>query len=564
MPKPLRMSSCAWLLPCLPLVLSIGCGTESGAGNGGAGGMPAGGIGGAGGRGTGGSGTSSGGSTGSGTGGAGGSSTAGSGGSATAGSGGSGAGGSGTGGSNTEPQPTDAGSPTDMGMTPPTMPPPTAEEPLPPCVRTVQVAGQDALAPALSGAMPGDCVVLADGTYSFPTITAKGTADKPVVIRAANILKAVVMTGDVTIAGGAYAVVEGLHFRSPGQIKMSDCDHCRISRFRVERAMASGEIDWITVSGTSKHCRIDHNDIGPQRQIGNLIMISGAGNQIVQHTRIDHNYLHDVTYGGGNGWELIRNGLSGWTFSSAHTIIERNLFVRGDSDPETISVKSSDNIIRYNTMRATSGQFTLRHGNRTEVYGNYILGDGRPGSTGFRVYGGGHKIYNNYMAGLAGTGINIDSGTTNDTTGALTDHKQTYDILVVFNTVVGGRGIALGSGKPLPPRNITVAYNLIQGDVSAIAGTTMKSMGNIVTGSASGFSGGIMNVDPKLTKVGDIMRIGAGSPVIDGAEAMFPFVTEDADGRPRMGKLDIGAEELGPGPAKYGLLTEKDVGPLAP
>ena len=65
---------------------------------------------------------------------------------------------------------------------------------------------------------------------------------------------------------GAYVVVEGFHFRSPGQIKMNNCDHCRVSRFRVERAMAGGEIDWITVGGTSKYCRIDHNDFGPLTQ----------------------------------------------------------------------------------------------------------------------------------------------------------------------------------------------------------------------------------------------------------------------------------------------------------
>ena len=39
---------------------------------------------------------------------------------------------------------------------------------------------------------------------------------------------------------------------------------------------------------------------------------------------------------------------------------------------------------------------------------------------------------------------------------------------------------------------------------------------------------------------------------------------DDIDGRPRSGKLDIGAEELATASRKYGLLTEKDVGPMAP
>jgi hypothetical protein len=296
-----------------------------------------------------------------------------------------------------------------------------------------------------------------------------------------------------------------------------------------------------------------------------MVMLSGAGPQTVQYTRIDHNHFHDVTYGGGNGWELIRAGLSGWTFSKAYTVIERNLFVRGDSDPETISIKSSDNTIRWNTMRATAGQFTLRHGNRTQVYGNYILGDGR-GTSGLRVYGGDHKIFNNYIAGVSGVGINIDSGSSTDDSGALTDHKVTYRVQVMFNTLVNGRGISVGSGKPLPPRDITVAYNILQGAgplVSVVGGATVRSMGNIVNGGAAGYSQGMMMVDPKLTKVGDIFRISAGSPAIDAVTEMFEFLNEDIDGRPR-NKPDIGAQELSMDPGKYGLLKETDVGPMAP
>jgi hypothetical protein len=61
----------------------------------------------------------------------------------------------------------------------------------------------------------------------------------------------------------------------------------------------------------------------------------------------------------------------------------------------------------------------------------------------------------------------------------------------------------------------------------------------------------MMMVDPKRTKIGDIFRIGAGSPAIDAAEMTFDFVTEDGDGRPR-NKPDIGAQEVSTAPAKYG------------
>jgi hypothetical protein len=452
-------------------------------------------------------------------------------------------------------------------MASPPLPRPGPEEPLPPCKRTVNVGNSGALATAIGSAQPGDCILLANGDYTFPNISARGTAASPIVIRAANRLQAVVTTGNVQMQRAAYVVVEGLHFRSSGFIKMQDTDHGRISRFRIQRQQVGGEIDWVQVTGTSKYCRIDHNDFGPLNVVGNMIQLAGSGPQIVQYTRIDHNYFHDVTFGGGNGWELIRAGLSGWTFSQAFTVIERNLFVNADSDPETISVKSSDNTIRYNTMRSTAGQFTLRHGNRTSVYGNYILGDGQSGSSGLRIYGGNHKIYNNYIAGVSGVAILVDAGSSEDTTGMLTDHKVSYGVQVMFNTIVSGRGIAIGSGKMFQPRNILVAYNLLQGAgplITATGGTDMRSVGNIVSGGAAGIGSGVQSVDPKLVQMGDIFRITAGSPVIDaGDNSMFPFLTDDIDGRPRM-KADVGAQELSAAAARYGLLTQKDVGPDAP
>src|SRR5436190_23446579 len=65
------------------------------------------------------------------------------------------------------PTPADAGSPP---------PPGTAlvlEDPLP-CMHMVAVAGSAALAPALSAAKPGDCLVPAAGDYAFPAVTPPG------------------------------------------------------------------------------------------------------------------------------------------------------------------------------------------------------------------------------------------------------------------------------------------------------------------------------------------------------------------------------------------------------
>jgi hypothetical protein len=432
----------------------------------------------------------------------------------------------------------------------------------------VNVSSTAELSTAIGGAQAGDCIVMADGSYTFPVISAKGTEANPIVIKAANTLKAVVPSGNLSFQGAAYVIVQGLMWNGSGVMILNNTDHCRVTRCRLQRQEEG--TDWITVTGTSKYARLDHNDLGPQNVLANMVMVAGVTGQIVQYTRIDHNYFHDVHYSGGNGWEIIRNGLSGWTFSQAHSLIEQNLFRATASDPEVISVKSSNNVIRYNTMRASAGQFVLRHGNGTEVYGNFILGDGVMGSGGLRVHGGNHKIYNNYIAGVGTFGINLEGGESTDTTGMLTDHKQVHDVQLVFNTVINDNGIEIGGSHPLGPINCTIAYNLVQGSgqnfVENAGSMNNTYLGNLASGGmVTMIPKGVMTVmDPKLVKMGDLFLLGDGSPAIDaGDNTMFPFVMDDILGRPRM-KADVGANEWSTAPAKYGLITEADVGPMAP
>jgi hypothetical protein len=162
----------------------------------------------------------------------------------------------------------------------------------------------------------------------------------------------------------------------------------------------------------------------------------------------------------------------------------------------------------------------------------------------------------------------LEGGESDDKTGALTDHKQVYNTQVVFNTIVNSRGVDVGGGHPMKPINSVVAYNLLQGSgpllAEAAGSVGTRFIGNIVNGGAAGVPTGVTMVDPKLIKVGGIFRIAAGSPAIDaGDTAMFPYVTDDAEGRARA-KSDIGAFEVSSAPAKYGLLKEADVGPMAP
>jgi hypothetical protein len=440
----------------------------------------------------------------------------------------------------------------------------------------VPVADSAALGTALSGAQAGDCIVLADGDYTFPMITAKGTEGAPIVIKAANLLKATVSKGDLKMQGAAHVVVQGISWVSNGTIWMTDTNHGRISRFRIQRMEAAADLQvhdlaWITVFGAGDtSCRIDHNDFGPQNQKGNMVLITGdeAKLMMAQHTQIDHNYFHDVHFSGGNGWETIRSGADTLTFATAATIIEHNLFKKDANDPEVISIKSSENTVRHNTLRASAGQFVLRHGNRSLVYGNYVLGDGQSGSRGIRVNGGLHKIFNNYVEGVGAPGIFLEGGNSNDMGGILQDHKQVYKTDVVFNTIINAGGIAVGGAHPLDPVDCTVAYNVVQGPGALLTqtpgSTNITITGNIANLGSPAVKTGVMVVDPRLMKVGEVFTIGPGSPVINAGMAMFSYVTEDIEGKPRSDPPDVGANEASPEPAHFGLLTEADVGPLAP
>ncbi len=452
----------------------------------------------------------------------------------------------------------------------PAMPPPLAPEPpLPPCKRTVQVANGGALGGAIAGAQPGDCLVLADGNYTFPGISKRGTAESPIVIRAANRLQAVVPNGNISLNNSAHVILEGLRFSSSGNITFNNSEYCRLSRSRFTPTNQAAN-DWVIMNGTTHHTRIDHNEFGPRTLVGNTIMFGGEGSQIVQNNRIDHNYFHDIAGGGGNGWETLRIGLSGRAQSEGANLVEFNLFKGATGDPETISVKSSKNIIRYNTYRATNGEITLRHGNGNLVYGNFMLGEGLTEAKGIRVLGADHRIFNNYFEDIVDSSAILLRGGTNAATNENgTDFYRVYRTQVVNNTVVGGKGISVGS-RDMPPADCVVANNIVQNGIGPAIidlGQGTRIEGNIVNPIGAMTTPGVMQgvrvVDPMLMKVDGVFRLSIGSPAVDAAIGQFDYVVDDMDGHARA-KADVGADELAPGVVTRRPLTQADVGPDAP
>lgn len=441
------------------------------------------------------------------------------------------------------------------------------------CLRTVPVSTSAALATAVAAALPGDCIVLANGNYSFPALDKAGTADAPITIKALNRGMAVVNSGVIHFLGAAHVVVEGLDVTSNGLansgtffnagssgmlIAFTDSSHCRLTRSRIRPAGAVSNRDWIVLTGALTHYnRIDHNDLGPQALVANMIVIDGTGQEeplvpgnVSQHNQIDHNYFHDIAYSGGNNWEAVRVGRSWQGPTAGFNVIEYNLFNKAHSDPETVSLKSSDNVVRHNTMRATNGEITLRHGNRNQVYGNYILGvsgsDASSGSKGIRVYGADHRIFNNYIH-VNGTGILLDAGSSNKTDEPGKEHYQVYRAWVYHNTVIG-KTIKFGGSKTYDPRDCRAANN-IAGSLSVDSGATVVQEGN--------------TIGNPLTLQSGIYRNTGGSRN-NAVNSAFYGLADDIDGQARSSP-DRGADEQSTAPVLTpGPLTTAQVGPAAP
>jgi hypothetical protein len=449
----------------------------------------------------------------------------------------------------------DAGSPADAGpgAADPGLPPlPPDDQPLPPCKRTVDV-GVGNLGGAIAAAAPGDCLRVADGDHAAPSISAKGTPEAPIVVRAANRGKAVITSGNLQFSGAAHVVVEGFTFRGGGGVRISNSRSCRVSRSRF----TLGGGTWIVVDGNSDSNRIDRNELGPKNSDGNVMGPTGLSTR----TRIDRNYLHDVSPGG-NGRETLRLGCCGAQFDVHDTfnVVEHNLFVNCSGEAEIITVKSSSNTIRYNTFRQSRGNVTLRAGKRGSIHGNFMFGNG------IRLYDEDHKIFNNYVEGSPGPAVIVGSGQP-------PGNAQTRRAFIVHNTFIGTGALFGHGGRPLGDLDTIFANNIIQAPGPAIRFSTPsvnpRYQGNIVFGGTVGVMAGeeaFRLLDPQLAMAGGALALGPGSPAVDAAAMTFPFVTEDIHGQPRApgAPADVGADELSSAPGLRRPLTPADVGPDAP
>ncbi|WP_406248478.1 polysaccharide lyase 6 family protein [Streptomyces anulatus] len=443
--------------------------------------------------------------------------------------------------------------------------------------RTVAVDTLDALQKAIDAAVPGTRIVVANGAYTVPggrSVVVRGVhgADgTPVTIVAAS-RGGVVLHGERSFLfeDSTHVTVSGFSFRQSTTLEVPpSCSHVRLTRNDFRLADVEG-LHWVMVRGDDTV--IDRNHFHGKTTLGVFLGIEGAGTEaMAQRVHVHRNHFSDHSFAGSNGGEPIRLGVSPRALSGAYAIVEHNLFERADGDPEAISVKSSHNVIRHNTIRNSLGGIVLRHGNGTRVEGNHLIG----GKEGVRIYGNDHVVVNNYLAGLSGRAMVVGSGTARDhVPGESPTARRGNDapdrVLIAHNTFLDNASALSGeSNRPHESRDVTVADNLLvgqAGDLVEMANTVRFTwQGNIHFGAAGDGNvpaGGFVRADPLLVPGSDgVHRLSGGSPAIGAATLRSTPVTHDIDGDPRGTLRDVGADEYATRAPRYRPLTPADVGP---
>jgi poly(beta-D-mannuronate) lyase len=430
---------------------------------------------------------------------------------------------------------------------------------------------------AINSATAGTTITLANGSYAVPsgspiTVSGRnGSSAAPIVIQA-ETRGGVTLTGaqSFVMSNSSYITLSGFVFKQSSTLDLpATCTRIRLTRNDFQLAAAASH--WLVVRGDD--VKVDRNVFHDKSTIGCYLVIDGPSSTVMaKRTYILRNHFRDHSYSGSNGGEPIRLGVSSRALDLAAATVEYNLFERANGDPEGISVKSSGNTIRYNTLRSSTGGIVLRHGNANRVESNYLLA----GGNGIRIYGNDHLIVNNYVADVGSPGIVLGSGTERDhTPGESEESRRGNDapdrVTITLNTLRNNaQAIAGESQRTIPPLACKITDNLLVGASGALTDLPYQQgitwSGNLLWGSASNGNiptTGFTRADPKLTSSSDgIYRLGSGSAAINATSVNHASeVTDDLDGQARTAPYDVGADEYSTAQPIRRPLTAADVGP---
>ena len=482
------------------------------------------------------------------------------------------------------------------------------------------VSDKASLLSRMATVLPGDTVIVANGTYDWGQINFtnnNGTSVSNWIVLKAQSFNGVIFSGSTYLQFKATKLcVNGFKFANGNagtnaviSFRASSSNlsnYCRITNITIDNyntysADSSVENEWVGIYGTNN--RVDHCTFINKYNARATIVVwysttTYPAPAITTSHQIDSNYFNGRSYMGANGGETIRVGDSNSSRTKGNNIIEFNLFENCTQvEPEIISNKSQYNTYRYNTFKNNHGGLTLRHGRYCSVYSNFFIVDNAAVTEayGIRAIDKGHKIFNNYLEGLNGnqTGgtsqlrapINLYNGVSSDTTDpTYADQYFPCDSCVVaFNTIVnakGGGGIVLGGtgGGTIQPKGIQLGNNVIK--MSSGTAVYMNPANTLLTYSAegnmynapsglglassTGFTNTILTFGARVNGILTPSNV-VQDAAVNTSNYSSLLANADAQGQIRSAVYDVGADEInGTGSVLYYPLNNTLVGAGTP
>lgn len=442
---------------------------------------------------------------------------------------------------------------------------------LPAGAAIINVTSIAALQSAINSAVPGDEIVLTDGIYTGTINITIPAGRNGITVRPAT-------PGGAHLNGTVAVVIAGNHNTFSGfQFTAGSC-----ANWPIEVQGSSNRVTQVNIDGYSSQKYINLRAPGQSNVVsycrfrnkpatapaGNLIHVDSSP-VVAGYHRIRFCAFQDMPGpGGDNGNECIRLSNGDQSTNVSRTVVEHCYFNNTwGGDSEVISVKSRENVLRFNTFTNNqNGMMVFRNGDNNVAHGNFFLGAG-----GIRVKEANNVFcYNNYFE-RSGVGGN------NGCVAYIFISPNLRNIQFLHNTFVECALIDFDTGAT----GNTWANNIFRkttGDIfkGSVSGITFA--GNLYQGTLGvPIASGLRNVDPQLVlNASGYHDLSSTSPAIDAASAAYPAVLDiagvdddpsillDVSGQPRPASAplkDVGCDEYGVNGALNRPLGLADVGP---
>lgn len=416
------------------------------------------------------------------------------------------------------------------------------------------VSAPDALQRALAVAVPGDEVIIRNGIYVDwnLTLSGSGAAGKPIVIRPET-------PGGVIFSGhsgftvtGSYIEIREFIFDQTHEdaLILGSGRYNRITQcqFFFCGPLTNTFLSVMRLDPGSDFSRVDHCYFTGSKGMSLKVFIpSEVPETAPQQPQLDHNVFRDIFRIWRNGQENIQIGQHRPYSGSPRAVMEFNLFDNASADNEICSLKSHDNIVRYNVFaNCRESGFVFRGGKNNRFEGNIAVRC----TEALRMFDENHVIVNNLIMDCLNAGVVFQGGHS--------DGIPSKTCLIANNTIVNCP-VGIGVGRPPDSADLYPAENQIVNNIIVSSfGTLIKNdyFQNFIISNNLLYASDIASVgfcgadpilkNPELEGAFPFMRPSTGSPAVDAALSLNE-VQLDRHGRRRPeGKApDIGADEIG-------------------